>query len=160
MKGHENHLLSILIANRCGWHKNPGCFRIGWGVVAGQKFYRGIHFRAQVVIRVENLHLYLNGCFLPVRLGGNLVDHAVVFAIGVGVYRDDALLLRTEAGEVILRDVKFDLDVVQVGQGDHLTLRAAFRGAGKLRRHQLAFFRGALENRAADRSTDHGGVQP
>ena len=48
--------------------------------------------------------------------GRNLEDDSVVFAIGIGVGGDVASLLEGDFVEVVLADVEFDAQVVQIGQ--------------------------------------------
>ena len=69
------------------------------------------------------------------------------------------LLLGTESGKVSLRDIEFDLQVVQVGKRHDRTLRATSGSTGKLRGDQLALFGGALENRSGHRRADDGRVE-
>ncbi len=68
-------------------------------------------------------------------------------------------MLGTEPGKIVLRDIEFDLEIVQIGQGDDQALRTAFGRAGKSRGHELAFFGGALKNGSSHRGADHGGVE-
>src|SRR5262249_41601441 len=111
------------------------------------------------IVRVEDLYFYLHRRLLPVRLRRNLRNLAVVLAIGEGVRGDNASLSRTQAGEIILRDVEFYLDVVQVCERHNRASGAAFRSAGKLCRDQFALFCLALQNRATYRSPNEGGVE-
>src|SRR5213078_1462851 len=63
-------------------------------------------------------------------------------------------LLRSEFGEVILCNIEFDLDVIQIGQRDNRPAWTTFGAAGKLRRYQFALFSCAFKNRAADGRLD------
>ena len=85
------------------------------------------------------------------------VDLALVFAIRIGVGRDDGRLARTEFGEIVLIDVELDLKVVEIGQRDDVTFRASI--AGKTRRDEFAAFDVALQDGAGDRRADDGVVQ-
>ena len=49
-----------------------------------------------------DLHFHLHGGLLAVGLGRHLLDEAVVLAVGKGVGRDDALLIRMQLGEIVL----------------------------------------------------------
>ncbi len=91
---------------------------------------------------------------MPVGLGGNLSDLAVVFAIGKCVHSDERFLFRTKPSEIILGDVQFHLQIVQIGQREYRTRRA-----GKLSGEQFALFYTAVQNRARDWSANHRRIQ-
>ena len=161
IESEQHELRCRLCRARGGRHENIGLFRAGVFVIVGFRLelHGGIHFRAQVGIGLQNLNLDLDGRFLPVRFGRHFGDLAFVGAIFEGVESDDAFLLGRQLGEVILRDIEFDLNVVQVGERDYRSARAAFGAAGELRGDEFSFFRRALENRAGDRSANHGRVE-
>src|SRR5438477_8382055 len=104
--------------------------------------------------RIENLNFDLHRGFLAIGLRRNFRDHSVVLSVRKSVNCDHALLPGAKLGEIVLRDVEFDLDIMQVGKRNNLTLWAAFSLAGELRRNQLTSFRGTLQNGARDRSSD------
>ena len=70
-----------------------------------------------------------------------------------------AFCVGTQSREVRLRDIEFDLKIVQVRERDHRTLRAARSGAGKLSRNQFTFFGRAIKNRARHWCANYRGVQ-
>ena len=72
----------------------------------------------QVLVGIQDLHLHLHGGLLAIGFGRNLGDHAVPFEVRKRVDGHDALLLRARAGEIVLRDVEFDLQIDQIGQRD------------------------------------------
>src|SRR5205807_10102520 len=67
---------------------------------------------------------------------------------------DDGFLLPPEAGEIVLRDVEFNLQVFQVSERKYRARRA-----GKLSGKKLALFDAAIQNGTADGSTNYGRVQ-
>ncbi len=92
-------------------------------------------------------------------MGRHLGDHAAVLPVRESIRCHYPFLSGVEPCEIILRDIEFHLQVVEIGQGDDQTLRATFGGAGKSRSHELALFRRPLENGSSHRSADHGGVE-
>ena len=161
MKASSTNFLPSLSRNGGGGDENISRFRAGVLVVVRLRLelHGGVHFRAQVGIGFQNLNLDLDRRFLPVRFRRHFGDLAFVGAIFEGVEGDDAFLLRRELGKVVLRDIEFDLNVVQIGEGDDRSARAAFGAAGKLRGDQFALFGGALQNRAGDGSANHSGIE-
>ncbi len=71
-----------------------------------------------------------------------------------------AFCLEPKPREVVLRNVEFDLEIVQIGQRDHLSLRTALGAAGELRRYQLTLLCRAFQNRSGDRGADHRSIKP
>ena len=112
-----------------------------------------------ILARIQNLYLHLHRGLLPVRFRRNLRDDAVVFLVGICISRDLRPLCRAKTGEVRLRDIELDLQIIQIRQGNHRTLWAARGCAGELRRNKLAFFCRTVENRARHRRADYRGIQ-
>ena len=108
---------------------------------------------------MQDLHFHLHRRFLPIRFRRHFCDLAFVGAVFEGVEGDDAFLIGRQLGKVVLRDVEFDLNVVEVGERDDGSARTAFGAAGELRGDEFAFFGGAFENRAGDRGADDGGIE-
>jgi hypothetical protein len=69
-----------------------------------------------------HLHLDLHGGLLAVGLGRDLLDEAVVLAVGKGVGGDGSVLAGVQLGEIVLADVQLHFQVVQIGQRDHVAL--------------------------------------
>ncbi len=105
------------------------------------------------------MHLHLHRSLLPVGFWRNLRDDSLVFLVGIRVGRDLSLLRGTKPGEIRLRDIEFDLKIIQVRQGYDRSLRPARRCARKLRRNQFAFFGSAVEDRARNGGTDYRGIK-
>ena len=120
-------------------------------VVIGQELHCGVHLRTQVLIWILDLHFHLDGCLLAVCLGRNLRNFAVIFAIRKSVHGDDTFLIRTQFGKVVLRDVQFDLNIVQIGESDDFTHRSTFSAAGETGSDQFALLCGAFEDSAVYR---------
>src|SRR5580704_2847211 len=110
-------------------------------------------------IRIENLHFHLYRGLRPVGLRRDFGNHAIPLEVRIGIDGDYAFLLGAELGEIVLRDVEFDLKVVQVSQGHYQALRAAFSGAGKSRGDQFSFFCGALKDGSSYRRANQGSVE-
>ena len=103
-----------------------------------------IHFRPQIVVRIRDLHLHLHRRLLTIRFRRNLIDHALVLAIGIGVRGDDALLLRPELCEIVLTDIEFHLQIVEIRQRYDVAFGAAL--ADEAGSDKLALLDCALEN--------------
>ena len=104
-----------------------------------------------------DLHLHLHRRLLAIGFGRNLVDEAVVFAIGKRVGGDDALLLRAQLREIVLVDVELDFQIVQIGERDDVAFGALV--ADEAGGDELAFLDVALQDGARDRSADDGVVE-
>ena len=161
VEGEQKEFCAVFIAEGGGGNEDEILLSGGVGVVRGLglELDGGVHFGAEVGIRLQNLNFHLDGGFLPVRLRRHLGDFAFVGAVFEGVEGDGAFLFRREFGEVVLSDVEFDLDVVQVGERNDGAARTAFGTAGELGGDEFTFFGGAIENRTADGGADDGGIE-
>src|SRR6185369_3310092 len=151
--------LAIAIPNRQSRHEDALRLCAYLLAFVREEFDGGIHVWPKVRVRGQDLHFYLHRGFRPFGLGRHFRDHAVVLAVRESISCDYAFLFGVEPGEIVLRDIEFHLEIVEIGQGDDQALRAAFGGAGESRSHELAFFRGPLENSSRYRGADHGGVE-
>ena len=98
--------------NRGGRHKNTRWQRTGVLGLVGEEFYRGVHVRPEIRVRIQNLHLHLHRSLGTVGLWRDFGDHAVPMTVRVGIHCDRALLFGTELREIVLRDIEFHLKIV------------------------------------------------
>ena len=110
-------------------------------------------------VRIQNLHLHLHRRFGAIGLRGNLCNGSIPLQIRIGIHHHYAFLPGPEFGEVILRNIKFDLQVVKIGQRDNESLRSALSRAGESRGHQFALFCRSFENRSCDGSANYRRIQ-
>ena len=105
VKGQEDNLFAIAIANRGSRYENSLRLRARLVVFVRQKFDCGVHVWPQVGIRIQNLHLHLHGRLRPVGLRRDFRDDSIPLEVRVRVHGDYTLLPGTEPGEIVLRDV-------------------------------------------------------
>ena len=116
-----------------------------------------VHVRPEKVVRVVDAHLHLYGGFRAVGFGRHLLHKALILAVWVSVGSNGAFLLRPQLREIILADIEFHLQVVQIGHGHQVALGAffAYESVGD----KLTLLHVAVENGAGDRRTDDGILQ-
>src|SRR5262249_39846293 len=141
----QYNLFAVVIAYCVSRHDHAGGNLSLFLVFLAEKANVGVLFGTQIIVRIENLDLHLHGRFLAVTLGRDLIDHALVLAIGISVSGHHCTLLWAELGEIVLADVEFNLQVREIGKSHDRTTRSSrISCAGKLRRDKLALFRRAL----------------
>ena len=75
------------------------------------KGHAGVHFGAQILIGMQDLHLHLNGGLLAIGFGRDLIDDAVrICDVGKGVGGDDAFLRGVQFGKIVLVNIEFDFE--------------------------------------------------
>src|SRR6267142_1406338 len=121
------------IAHSAGGHANVGAFGRGGrrGALGGGDFARreegdgGIHVRLEQLVGVEHFHAHLDRRFLTIGLGRDQVNDSGIFFVGVGIGDDPARLFWRDLGKIVLADVELDSQVIEIGDGNHVSLGAA-----------------------------------
>src|SRR5208282_1663699 len=139
IEGQEHNLFAVVIPEGSGGYKRSRRLSTGGPRLVREKLDGGVHLRPQKHVwifgRIQYLYFHLHRGFLPIGLGRNLRNFAVVGLVGISIRGDDTLLFGTQPGKIRLRDVELNLEIVQIRQRHYRSLWSAGRCAGKLRRN-------------------------
>ena len=134
VESQQHEFCSVVITQRGRRYENVRLFLCCILIVVGLSLELNgcIHLGPEVRVWLQNLNFDLNGRFLPIRFGRHFGNFAFVRAVFECIESDDAFLLGRQFGKVILGDIEFDLNVVEISERDYRSAWTAFGAAGEL----------------------------
>ena len=129
-------------------NKKPRSLRCP-GFLGCEECHACVHFRADVFVRLEEFDFYLNGRLLPIRFRSNFINMAIVRTVGISIRNNRARLVWVDAIEVVLVDIEFNLDIIEIRKCDNESFGSLI--ANKRRGDHFSLLDVAFENRSADR---------